>query len=228
MSQKENEYSQLWRELATQVELPLAEKELTWMFTDTLQPYYWENMIGSVSSSFADLVTTSERVEEGIKIGNISNASEPSNSPKKFSRNFKKKKEGETNDVSTRRRPPQRGRQYYDQPYADVVAPCINTLPAQAALAPQQAPVAPKYNQPVTQVPRQQNVGNNQNGMSKTQFDLTPMSYTQLYAALVQKGLAVPKSLPPLPNPYPTWLNPNAYCKFHEGAAGHDLEGCYV
>lgn len=33
---------------------------------------------------------------------------------------------------------------------------------------------------------------------------------------------------PPPPNPLPSWYNPNAHFEFHEGAAGHDLEGCFA
>ncbi|XP_050890264.1 uncharacterized protein LOC127095644 [Lathyrus oleraceus] len=32
----------------------------------------------------------------------------------------------------------------------------------------------------------------------------------------------------PPPDCLPPWYNPNAHCPFHEGAPGHDLEGCYA
>ncbi|XP_050888718.1 uncharacterized protein LOC127093862 [Lathyrus oleraceus] len=32
----------------------------------------------------------------------------------------------------------------------------------------------------------------------------------------------------PPPDRLPPWYNPNAHCPFHEGAPGHDLEGCYA
>jgi hypothetical protein len=34
--------------------------------------------------------------------------------------------------------------------------------------------------------------------------------------------------LGPPPNPLPPWYNQDAHCPFHEGAPGHDLEGCYA
>jgi hypothetical protein len=37
-----------------------------------------------------------------------------------------------------------------------------------------------------------------------------------------------PKPLDPPSDPFPPWYNPNAHCPFHEGAPGHDLEGCYA
>ena len=54
------------------------------------------------------------------------------------------------------------------------------------------------------------------------------MTYTELYPSLLQKGLVTPRSLGPPPNPLPPWYNQDAHCPFHEGAPGHDLEGCYA
>jgi hypothetical protein len=65
------EYAQRWRELAAQVEPPLSEKELVGMFMDTLQAPFYEKMIGSISSSFSDLVVIGERIENGLKNGKI-------------------------------------------------------------------------------------------------------------------------------------------------------------
>src|SRR3954462_4930171 len=121
MSQKEKEsfkqYAQRWRELASQVEPPLAEKELTGMFMDTLSPFYWEKMIGSVSSNFTDLVTIGQRLEEGIKNGKVANVAESSSGAKKPYVNFYKKKDGETNTVSNNDKGP-----HYDQPLVAAVA----------------------------------------------------------------------------------------------------------
>src|SRR4051812_33892552 len=134
MSQKEREsfkeYAQRWRELASQVEPPLAEKELTGMFMDTLSPIYWEKMIGSVSSNFTDLVTIGQRLEEGIKNGKIANAAESSNGARKSFGNFHKKKEGETNAVSEEGRRPRQRTNNYDEPI--VVAPTTKVPQVQA------------------------------------------------------------------------------------------------
>ena len=119
MSQSEKEsfkeYAQRWRELASQVEPPLAEKELTGFFMDTLYPFFWDKMIGSVSSSFTGLVTIGQRLEEGIKNGKVSKAAESCNGAKKYLGKFQKKKEVE------------RGRpQYIDQPPVADVTPAVN------------------------------------------------------------------------------------------------------
>ncbi|RDX60624.1 hypothetical protein CR513_61217, partial [Mucuna pruriens] len=50
------EYAQRWRELAAQVQPPLPEREMVTMFIDTLPPPYFDKTVGSVASSFADLI----------------------------------------------------------------------------------------------------------------------------------------------------------------------------
>ena len=72
------------------------------MFMDTLQPIFYEKMVGSISSGFVDLVTIGEQIEQGLKNGKIVNTvgSPNNNNAKKFPGIFQKKKEGETNAVS--------------------------------------------------------------------------------------------------------------------------------
>ncbi|XP_017408518.2 uncharacterized protein LOC108321311 [Vigna angularis] len=70
-SESFREYAQRWREIAVQVEPPLSDKEMTTIFLNTLQPPFYEHMISSVSSSFADIVVIGERVEGGIRNGKI-------------------------------------------------------------------------------------------------------------------------------------------------------------
>lgn len=64
--------------------------------------------------------------------------------------------------------------------------------------------------------------------MNKVIFDLIPMTYRELYPSLLQKGLVIPRSLGPSPDPLPLWFNINSHCPFREGAPGHDLEGCFA
>lgn len=63
--------------------------------------------------------------------------------------------------------------------------------------------------------------------MNRVIFDPNPMTYSELYPYLLQKGLVVPRNLPPLLEPYLMWYNLNAHCTFHNGAPGHDLEGFF-
>ena len=75
MSKKGNEtfkeYAQRQRELAGQVEPPLHDKEMVTMFMGSLQSLFYEHMLGSVSSKFADIVIIGERIDLGLKIGKI-------------------------------------------------------------------------------------------------------------------------------------------------------------
>lgn len=69
MSQKGNKsfkkYAQQWRKVASQVEPPLAEKELDDWFMDTIKSMFYKRMVSSVSVNFSDLVTIGIRVELG-------------------------------------------------------------------------------------------------------------------------------------------------------------------
>jgi len=88
------------REVATQVEPPLIDKEIIAMFIDTLQPPFYEHMIGSVSANFADIVIIGERIELGLKNGKIAHGSSVVANPKKHGFNFGRKEE-EAQVVST-------------------------------------------------------------------------------------------------------------------------------
>ena len=91
------EYAQRWREIATQVEPPLSDKEMVAMFIDTLQSPFYDRMIGSVSSNFSDIVVIGERVESGMRSGKIADNSAAANVKRPF---MGKKKEGETHAVT--------------------------------------------------------------------------------------------------------------------------------
>jgi len=95
------EYAQGWRELAAQVEPPLYEKEMITMFIETLQPPFYEHVLGSISSNFSDIVTIGERIEHGLKTGKIAQGSPATTGAKKHGFNPDKKKEGEVQAAST-------------------------------------------------------------------------------------------------------------------------------
>ncbi|RYA67493.1 hypothetical protein DD598_28095, partial [Enterobacter cloacae complex sp. 2DZ2F16B1] len=63
------EYAQRWRDLAAQVAPPMVEREMITMMVDTLPVFYYEKLVGYMSSSFADLVFAGERIEVGLKRG---------------------------------------------------------------------------------------------------------------------------------------------------------------
>lgn len=74
-------------------------------------------MIGSVSSSFSDLVIIGEIIEGGLKSGKIQGASSTQVGAKKFSNDGPKKKEGDTNTIMGHHM------SYYPYPYVEAVAP---------------------------------------------------------------------------------------------------------
>ncbi|XP_050916535.1 uncharacterized protein LOC127131664 [Lathyrus oleraceus] len=179
-------------------------------------------MVSSVSASFSDLVAVGIKVELGLKNGKMITTSETSsNNAKKFPGSFQRKKEGETN--------------YVQQPYVAAVTPNFNQSqapvyqPIQQAPVYQQAPAPPAYQQPRAQAPRPQNPPHqNRVQRSRLPFASIPMTYTELYSSLLRNGLVTPRPLGPPPNPLHPWYNPDVHCPFHEGAPGHDLEGCYA
>ncbi|XP_050919599.1 uncharacterized protein LOC127137156 [Lathyrus oleraceus] len=251
------EYAQRWREIASQVEPPLTDKELADWFVDTVRPEFYERMVGSVTTNFADIVVVGVKVELAMKSGKMSSGSSSTSSKdqaKKTSVNPQRKKEGETHVVSSDRRrnrqyqyPPQYAQpqgypvQYAPPPYVAAVAPSFN----------QQAPQAPVY-QPMQQVPgypppvypppnyqqasnaqasqQPRNQAPRQNAPRRLYKTCPPipMTFTELYPYLVQRGLVTTRALGPPPNPLPANYNTAAHCLFHEGAPGHDLENCYA
>lgn len=77
--------------MASRVRHALTDAELVDIFMSTLQGMYYENLIGSLSSNFADMVTIGEHIENGLKTGKI--ASVDIQTMVKKSQGFSKKKE---------------------------------------------------------------------------------------------------------------------------------------
>ncbi|XP_012435147.1 uncharacterized protein LOC105761768 [Gossypium raimondii] len=75
MEKKQSEsfrkYAQRWREVATQVQLPLLEKETTMLFINTLKAPFINHMLESATMSFSDMVMSGEMIENAIRSGKI-------------------------------------------------------------------------------------------------------------------------------------------------------------
>ena len=71
MSQKDSEsfreYAQRWKELASQVNPPLLEKELAKMFLRTLSDRYYVRMVGVVPLEFSKIVEVRINIENAFK-----------------------------------------------------------------------------------------------------------------------------------------------------------------
>ena len=92
------EYAHRWRDLASQIQPPMTEKETAKFFINTLKDPYYDRMIGNPTKIFADIVTAGEMIESAIKAGKIQNV-DMRKGP------FNKKKEGETNAVTYQAQP---------------------------------------------------------------------------------------------------------------------------
>src|SRR4030065_2937957 len=74
------EYAQRWREFAAQVRPPLEENELTKIFLNTLDSFYYQKMFAGAFRNFAEMMTMGMRIEEAIREGRLVKESVPSNS----------------------------------------------------------------------------------------------------------------------------------------------------
>jgi hypothetical protein len=208
MAQKDREsfkeYAQRWREIAAQISLPLEEKEMTKIFLNTLDSFYYERMIASPPSDFTDMVNMVMRLEEGVREGRLVKENGSSNiHTRKFGGSFSKK-EQEVSMVAQGR--PRGGNNHQHQIAA--VIPAINS-----GYPPQQQ--APPH-------------AGNQNRSQRPQFDPIPMTYAELLPTLIEKSLVHTRAPPPVPAKLPWWYKPDLSCVFHQGAPGHDVERCLV
>src|ERR1051325_3245670 len=69
--EKFKEYAQKWRDLAGRVQPPLSNRELVDMFMGTLTGPFFNHLIENSLAGFTELILTGERIEDGIKSGNI-------------------------------------------------------------------------------------------------------------------------------------------------------------
>ncbi|KAA3473961.1 hypothetical protein EPI10_024296 [Gossypium australe] len=70
-SESFRQYAQRWREVATQVQPPLLEKETTIFFINTLKAPFINHMLGSASKSFSNIVISGEMIENTVRSGKV-------------------------------------------------------------------------------------------------------------------------------------------------------------
>ena len=88
-SESFQDYAQRWRTVATEVQPPLIETEITVLFLNTLQEPYYDTLMPTATRSFANMVKVSNLIDHSIKNGKI-NTGESSSKPKRG--NFPRKK----------------------------------------------------------------------------------------------------------------------------------------
>ena len=91
------EYAQRWKDLAAQVAPLIMDREMITMIVDTLLAFYYEKMVGYMSSSFSNLVFAGERIEVGLRIGKFVYPTLMNRKPRA---NGENKKEGGTHVVT--------------------------------------------------------------------------------------------------------------------------------
>ncbi|XP_050914942.1 uncharacterized protein LOC127129870 [Lathyrus oleraceus] len=240
LSQKNDEsfkgYAQRWREFAAQVQPPLLDKELVDLFMDTLPSTYFERMVGNGLSYFAHLVTIGERIESALKSGRIQGASSSQASETKSLSNSQKEEEDETNAIIIY------VRYSHDAPAKPYDSSSSQQSPFPTPFYPYRQSTTPKapYQQPwsapyANQRSRGRGYQNQPSNQSRPQnnmerrnspLDPIPMSCSQLLPYLIQRSLADPKSLKPLPEPCPPRYDPDVQCGYHAGSIGHSTEDC--
>jgi len=231
------EYAQRWRELAAQVEPPLYKKEMIIMFIETLQPPFYEHVLGSVSSNFSDIVTIGERIEHGLKSGKIAQGSSAPISAKKFGFSPGKKKEGEVQATSTA---PYWGgfQQQYRPNHGPSSAFVANAAPSYSQNAHRpSAAYRPSFTPNNAFQPRvggqnfnqAQNQGSGQKSNSAERVvNFTPisMTYAELLPDLLKNALVALCPAKVVQPPFPRYYDANAKCEYHSGEIGHSTENC--
>ena len=66
-------YTQHWRDLATQVNPPISNKEMMSTFIGILRPPFYHWMISNALLNFSNIVIIRERIKHGVKISRIVN-----------------------------------------------------------------------------------------------------------------------------------------------------------
>ncbi|PNX90135.1 hypothetical protein L195_g046258 [Trifolium pratense] len=159
-------------------------------------------MVGSVSSSFVDLVKIGERIENGIKSGKIQATVGSQSTSKGPINSFTKKEEEDTNAVTSNK----------SHPTMPVLIPYF---PQQ--LHHQQQGGYQQMNKPGPKTARKR---------KNIHYDHIPMPYGQILPYLLQKGMVELKPLPPVEPPYLPTFDENARCDYHAGAPGHNIKNC--
>ena len=177
------------------------------MFLNTLKAPYYDRMIGNSNKDFSDVVSVGEMIEAGVKQGKIeaSKAKKPT---------FKKK-EGETHAVTYQGRAynslylPQSNYGY--QPYNRYSGNVTHKNYQSNSRLVARFPALPPPAQVATAQPIGQSGSNLRNSKGARpqrewpQFNPIPMTYTKLYWKLIQGGMLVPVSVPPIKPSYPRW-----------------------
>jgi len=215
------------------------------MFINTLQSPFYEHMLDSVSSSFADIII-GDIIEFGLKSGKIVQGPLAVANSRKPGFNPGKGKEGEVQAAFAapywESHPSPHYRPNYLQPQAHPPYIATSVSASQPSFP---RPRPPYRAQPVpgnAYQPKQgwknemgfiPNQGPSQNYALKevqdrsfAQFTPSLISYKDLLSTLLRKVLVTVCPMRPLQPPYPKNYNANAMCDYHGKVVGHSTEDC--
>ncbi|XP_054806257.1 uncharacterized protein LOC129308912 [Prosopis cineraria] len=196
------EYAQRWRIVASQVQPPMVNSELCSYFIRALPKPFYQHMIGTHVTDFADLMVIGERIDIDIREGKIATSQAESSSRKNYDQ---KKKEGNVNYIQ----PIRQAATNSQVPYQ---VEGRNQRQQQFGFRPN------KHGQD----------GERRNVQSRDSRPWPNFGLTnaELYHKLLTAQLLGPRPYKPLGPPYPAWYNPNVVCEYHMGAPGHSIEDC--
>ena len=103
-SESFRDYAQRWRTVATQVQPPLIETEITMLFLRTLQEPNNDSLMPTATENFSNMVKVGNLIDHAIKKGRI-DVEKSSSNPKRD--NFPKKEEGEAQALYQQNQPNQ-------------------------------------------------------------------------------------------------------------------------
>ncbi|XP_058746519.1 uncharacterized protein LOC131619443 [Vicia villosa] len=223
------EYARRWRELAARVQPPLLEQELMGMFKDMLEGPYYQGLIGA--SKFAELVVIGERIENGLRNGNIQDVDDLFEFPRRVEGRASVIPEYEEESLNHPLNQISRNEMeaiisIQDGP--QICATALSHPPTQFAqrdpvLHDQSAQYAPPWRN------HQQNrhqQGRQRRRKPKRVYDAIPMTHDELLSELLKLSLVETKQLDPVSFPYPEGFDPDVSCGYHAGAPGHSTEDC--
>ncbi|XP_058733378.1 uncharacterized protein LOC131604988 [Vicia villosa] len=180
----------------------MTERKMIDMFTSTLSGHYY--LACSASANFFEMVRYGERVEIGLKMGKIQlRASSNTSSGKKQVEGYARRKEGNVDAIYGRKG---QGR---NNPQVNVVF----------------IPV-PQQQQQHQQGQRSNNNRYPPRTRPHRNFDVIPMTYSQLLQHMLKIGKITLRDAPNAPDTQSPNYNANTRCAFHSGVAGHDTERC--
>ncbi|XP_058784091.1 uncharacterized protein LOC131658858 [Vicia villosa] len=225
----EAEYARRWRELAARVQPPLLEQELMGMFKDMLEGPYYQGLIGA--SEFAELVVVGERIENGLRNGNIQDVDDFFEFPRRVDGRASVIPEYEEESLNhpldqISRNEMEAIISIQDDPLICATAlshPPTQFVQREPVLHDQSTQYAPSWRN------HQQNrhqQGRQRHRKPKRVYDAIPMTHDELLSELLKLSLVEPKQLDPVSFPYPEGFDPDVSCGYHAGAPGHSTEYC--